>query len=89
MKKTMAILACTLLLACHTNTRETVMSNINDQTVATVLSRLDSQEELYEQAERGVRQAAALWREEDGSREEFTDFCLEYFCSSFSNLLFS
>lgn len=82
MKKTMAILACTLLLACHTNTRETVMSNINDQTVATVLSRLDSQEELYEQAERGVRQATALWREENGSREEFTDFCLEYFCTT-------
>ena len=48
----MAILAA-LLLACHTNTRETVMS-INDQTVATVLSRLDSQEELQRTSRTGV-----------------------------------
>ena len=58
------------------------MSNINESTIETVLSRIDSGVELYEQAEQGVRQTAALWREEDGSREDFTTFCLEHFCTT-------
>ena len=59
-----------------------VMSNINETTITTVLSRIDCGAELYEQAERGVRQAAALWRESDGSREDFVTFCQEHFCTT-------
>ncbi|NLA15345.1 MAG: hypothetical protein GX877_02260 [Bacteroidales bacterium] len=58
------------------------MSNINEQTIETVLSRLDSQQEVAELTERGVRQTAALWRKEDGTREEFLEFCLEHFCTT-------
>lgn len=30
--------------------------------------------------ERGVKQAAALWRSEDGSQQDFQQFCRQYFC---------
>ena len=55
------------------------MSNINETTITTVLSRIDCGAELYEQAERGIRQAAALWRESDGSRRRLVTFCQEHF----------
>jgi hypothetical protein len=32
--------------------------------------------------ERGVEQAAALWKEEDGTKEEFEKFCLQHFVGS-------
>ncbi len=82
MKKTIGLLLCTVLISCHSQQTKTSMSNINESTVETVLSRIDSGVELYEQAERGVRQTAALWREEDGSREDFITFCQEHFCTT-------
>ena len=36
--------------------------------------------------EKGVGQAASLWREEDGTQEEFKNFCKEYFVSSSERL---
>ncbi|MFY9115995.1 MAG: hypothetical protein WBK97_07315 [Bacteroidales bacterium] len=83
MKKTIIIIMSgVVLLACHSRKTEKVMSNINETTITTVLSRIDCGAELYEQAERGVRQAAALWRESDGSREDFVTFCQEHFCTT-------
>ena len=82
MKKIITIAACCLLVACHSPKTKTAMSNINEQTIETVLSRLDSQQEVAELTERGVRQTAALWRKEDGTREEFLEFCLEHFCTT-------
>jgi hypothetical protein len=32
--------------------------------------------------ERGVAQAAALWREEDGTKKEFEEFCLQHFAGT-------
>ena len=32
--------------------------------------------------ERGVEQAAALWKEEDGTKEEFEEFCLQHFAGT-------
>ncbi len=43
-------------------------------------------EEHKDRIAQGVDQAAALWREEDGSKEEFEEFCLKHFISGKSDL---
>ncbi len=83
MKNKFLLLVLTVMTGCSTAKTTTDMSNINEQTVQTVLSRLGeaSQETLSPLAGRGVRQAASLWRETDGSAGEFMDFCLENYCA--------
>jgi hypothetical protein len=39
-------------------------------------------EEQKFRIERGVAQAAALWREEDGTKDEFEEFCLQHFAGT-------
>jgi hypothetical protein len=82
MKNKILLMVLTVLTGCSTAKTTTEMSNINEQTVQTVLSRLGetSSESLSPLAERGVRQAAALWREIDGSQDDFIAFCLENYC---------
>ena len=84
MKNTILIMLLTVLTGCSTAKTTTDMSNISEQTVQTVLARLGetSQDALAPPAERGVRQAAALWREPDGSQDDFIEFCLENYCVS-------
>ncbi|HPV88338.1 MAG TPA: hypothetical protein PKU85_03910 [Bacteroidales bacterium] len=93
MKKQVLIIFMTVLLGCSTAKTETEMSNITEQAVETVISRLkgDNPEGLLPQAERGVRQAASLWRAVDGSQDDFINFCLEHYCndSDARNLLFT
>ncbi len=83
MKNKILIMVMTVLTGCSTAKTTTEMSNITEQTVQTVLSGLGetSQETLSPLAERGVRQAASLWREEDGSKDDFIEFCLENYCA--------
>jgi len=83
MKNKFLLLVLIVMTGCSTAKTTTDMSNINEQTVQTVLSRLGeaSQETLSPLAGRGVRQAASLWRETDGSAGEFMDFCLENYCA--------
>jgi len=82
MKNKILIMLLAVLTGCSTAKTTTEMSNINEQTVQTVLSRLDetSPETLSLLAKRGVRQTAALWREPDGSQDDFIAFCLENYC---------
>ena len=84
MKNKILIMLLTVLTGCSTAKTTTDMSNISEQTVQTVLARLGetSQDALAPPAERGVRQAAALWREPDGSQDDFIEFCLENYCVS-------
>lgn len=39
-------------------------------------------EESSSRIKKGVRQAATLWQESDGTKEEFEEFCMEHFISS-------
>ena len=77
-----------LLLAACTRTTEQpqelpVMSISNATITETVTKLVDLHGEAHrERIERGVSQAAAMWREEDGTAEEFTDFCLSQFITN-------
>jgi len=51
------------------------MSNVDEKTVLSILSSYEG--DGKEMFERGVRQCAALWRESDGSEEEFAGFVKE------------
>lgn len=52
------------------------MSTI-DQTIKTVRSISSMSDALVE---RGVKQAAALWNDKDGTQQDFQKFCREYYC---------
>ena len=56
-------------------------SNINESAITAVRDSLLARhgEELRGRIDRGVRQVAALWREEDGDAEAFMEFCLGQF----------
>lgn len=53
-----------------------------DQTIALLKSRYDSGQQI--RIEQGVRQAAALWRVDDGQAAEFSNFCLNHFAADSS-----
>ncbi|HHV04730.1 MAG: hypothetical protein WCQ69_07525 [Bacteroidales bacterium] len=83
MKKKVVFMLLTVLLGCSTAKTYPEMSNITEQTVTTVISHLtgDHPGGLLPHTERGIRQAASLWRKEDGSQEDFINFCLVQYCS--------
>lgn len=56
-------------------------SNITDQTITAVVDTLIARhgEAQRARAEKGVRQAAQLWREEDGTPGDFQEFCAAQF----------
>lgn len=71
-----------MMVACKNNQKETSsMSNINDATIQSTIKELKANCDAVAQqiAERSVPQVAALWTSEDGTAEEFTAFCKEYF----------
>lgn len=57
------------------------MSSISKNTSEQVVQELIKQygEGIRERVERGVRQAAAFWAAEDGSEQEFAEFCRTHF----------
>lgn len=78
------LLIALLLVACTGQTdrkNKDLMGTIPETTVQSVIDQLtekhgDSRKDLIS---RGVRQAAALWRTEDGTAEEFETFCLTHY----------
>jgi hypothetical protein len=64
------------------------MSQIDQKTISGVISKLEESHgrEHGNRIERGVRQAASLWRTGDGNVEAFERFCLDNFISSESEL---
>lgn len=82
----------TSLLGCTTNGRQSTSAKqeiiINDATAQQVIQSLTaSHGDTYAfRIERGVKQAAALWREGDGTAEEFTAFCESSFVSDADKL---
>ncbi len=77
MKKLTALLlsALVLLTGCECK-KETAMSNISEATVQQVQNSCVEQFPALdaELVKKGIAQAAALWRAEDGSEQDFTEF---------------
>ncbi len=76
-KKLIGVLAAVCTVACttgHQNEATMVMvdSNISESAIKAVISEISTSDKAL--LEKGVRQAAALWRAEDGSEAEFVQF---------------
>lgn len=95
MKRKHLILIPLLLLGwigCSTNqksetsmTRVNFISNSQVDHVVSLLKEAKGEEHTF-RIQRGVEQAAGLWRAEDGTEEEFTAFCKENFISDANEL---
>ena len=61
---------------------------INQSTMDKVIKRLTDScgDQAKFRIDRGVKQAAALWKKEDGTAEEFTKFCTSNFISDTTKL---
>lgn len=75
-KGILCFLTALLLASCGAEKDD---KGISEETVQSLLSEVKAADK--ELLERGVRQTAALWTEEDGSEEEFTEFVKENFAS--------
>lgn len=78
------LLIALLLVACTgqpDRENKDVMGAIPETTVQSVIDQLTEKhgESRKDLISRGVRQAAALWRTEDGTAEEFETFCLTHY----------
>ncbi len=71
------------LTACSTANEENERSPVGEAAVERVIDRLVEQHGEIEadRIRRGVSQTAALWREADGSSDDFEAFCLAHFIS--------
>ncbi|MEF9932103.1 MAG: hypothetical protein RR770_07390, partial [Bacteroidales bacterium] len=61
------------------------MTNVTQETIQKTIDELKAKNPSAQIAsimERGVQQVAALWREQDGSQEEFVTFCNENFMAT-------
>jgi hypothetical protein len=92
MRKALFLLLLPLLLAgCggqQMKTQHTELSPINDALIQQVISDMTEQfgQHLNFRIERGVNQTAELWRESDGTNDEFAAFCKENFIASTDEL---
>ena len=67
--------------SCCKKEKETAMSNIDQNTVQATIKALQDKygDATADRIQRSVPQAASLWTEADGTPEEFTQFCLDYY----------
>jgi hypothetical protein len=77
------IMAAALLSACNNNqdSQEITGSPVGESSIEKTIDLLMAQtgNDHQTRIEKGVRQVAALWRPEDGSVEDFENFCSESF----------
>lgn len=77
------ILACLVMIsACQpTEKKQNTPAGIPDTTIATAIKTVQDQHPGGDFAllEKGVRHAASLWRETDGTPDEFVQFCAKNF----------
>lgn len=71
-KYLMCIIAGLGALSCSRKAADLPVSPIGEETISSLVSTMETPDRAL--LERGVRQAAFLWRSEDGSEEEFIDF---------------
>jgi len=85
-KNIFIVLIFLILVSCQKNKEEKVIINkpsegISDaiitQTINDLINKYGDSQKF--RIERGVRQVAAFWQEQDGTKEDFSNFCLENF----------
>ena len=81
-RNTIFILACVIMTtACQPTQKKQstpTPSGITENIIADAIKAIDNKSEL---AEKGVRHAASLWRDNDGTSEDFVKFCSENYLS--------
>lgn len=78
--KYLPVLLAAVAGACCQNHQENDMSNITENTITAIVSQSDvSDRNLFE---KGVRQAAFLWRETDGTGQDFTEFVKAHYAAT-------
>ncbi|MEG1899449.1 MAG: hypothetical protein RR183_07225 [Bacteroidales bacterium] len=90
MLMSLSMVALLFCVSCNNsgtkNSKNTAdMTNVTQETIQKTIDELKAKNPSAQIAsimERGVRQVAALWREEDGSQEEFVTFCNENFMAT-------
>ncbi len=78
MKKLLITLSAAFLLAaCGVSPEHSEHSPISEGSIELVITQLTEQhgEDQAERTRRGVRQVASLWRSEDGTIQDFENFC--------------
>lgn len=78
-KKLPLLIVCSMVMTMvHANT-----SNIAESAVTKTVKAVQALTALPDAiVERGVSQAAALWTAQDGTQQEFEQFCKDYYCKS-------
>ena len=78
---TFCVLTLILVIASCQTSKQQIGGFLNEQTVQTVVADLTALhgDALTERIEKGVKQVAQFWHQEDGSAEEFTEFCKKQF----------
>jgi hypothetical protein len=87
MRKPLYLLLLFIIAGCggqQMKTQDADLHFIDDPTITQTINNLIGQhgEALKFRIERGVKQTAQLWRESDGSSQEFSAFCQENFLAS-------
>ncbi|HOS16395.1 MAG TPA: hypothetical protein PKX15_05255, partial [Bacteroidales bacterium] len=83
MKTYLIPIVCILLLsACSSKKNQSeIKKTIDKMTIETTVAEIMKQTSFSKDlVERGVKQTADLWQEDNGSKEEFKDFCMTHFC---------
>lgn len=79
----MSVIALSTLLmtACKKHETSNSMNTIDEKTIQSAISAIQEKygDGAVERAQRSVPQAAALWTSDDGTAEEFKNFCVDNF----------
>jgi hypothetical protein len=69
------------MIGCSHREGGTAMTSVGKTTIDRAVAELTARygADLKDRIERGVGQAAGLWRKEDGSDSEFAEFCMNHF----------
>lgn len=89
MKRITTLLLAALLLCLAAGCKkknDNSMSNITPTCIEQTLKAMQDKYGTDDRMERGVHQAAALWTAEDGTPEEFQEFCLHHFIADTAQL---
>lgn len=89
MKKTgiVVFMSIVIMTACHSpesNRNEVPLSPVSEPAIRNVIEKM-IEKYGYDQKfriEKGVKQVASLWRNEDGTVDEFKNFCLDNFAKT-------
>lgn len=87
---TLLLAVIALFTACKSDNKD--MSNINQSVVKATIEQIQKENNITDQTtldrlNRSVPQVAALWREADGTADEFQSFCVANFASDDSTRL--